>query len=563
MDLARVRDAVPRIAPTVIGLVVFGVFFQRVLVALASAAPREIYFAPSFSIALFERNGVALAIGIASVAFVLWLLSPQSRGRFSWTEIDRVGGLRWLILGIAMTLAWAYSGYRYNYYYNQAHLWDRWLVVVLMIATLRSPLLIPAFVFEVLLSRGQFEHPISAATPIGDEFPLRVLGIVVGAALSNGVLDGVESLRSKIPRVKALLSRFEDGLKSWRIDTHALVFAILCMTSFYYAVAAVGKISLGAQALDWMRFSHMENLFVASHLNGWLTFLPESRFLELAEIVRLFHLPITVFTLACEFGMAFLLVRRRGTLLLLAAVSSMHIGILITSGIIFWKWLVLDVALLVWLWVRREDPEILRMYSRSNALLSLVVVAGMIAAFSTNVFSWWNTEWTMTYEVEVIDTTGESYRVDYADFKPYTLFDLYKPDGRDSQTYAFGMTKNQRLMEYMEAPDPRGLERFASSEPASEVGPDIARGARVFRDFMKRYFTHRNRHPNRRAVPFLLPSPAMHNRSLAGPDVYRDQNPVVEVRLRFREIYYTGSGLENMRDEIVYSIPIRVRRADR
>ncbi len=48
----------------------------------------------------------------------------------------------------------------------------------------------------------------------------------------------------------------------------------------------------------------------------------------------------------------------------------------------------------------------------------------------------------------------------------------------------------------------------------------------------------------------------MHNRHLHGPNLYKDQGPVIEVRLRFKEFYYSGSELRQMRDEIVYSIPI-------
>ena len=48
----------------------------------------------------------------------------------------------------------------------------------------------------------------------------------------------------------------------------------------------------------------------------------------------------------------------------------------------------------------------------------------------------------------------------------------------------------------------------------------------------------------------------MHNRHLSAPNLYRDQAPVVEVQLRFKEIYYTGSELLTLRDAIVYRVPI-------
>jgi hypothetical protein len=494
---------------------------------------------------------------MASVAFLVWLFSPFGRGHLDWNRIDSSAGLRWPILVAAMALAWAFAGYGYNYYYGQTHLWDRLLIVALMFGILRSPFLIPLFLFEVLVSRAQFDHPLIAKISIGDELPLRVLAIVFGCALWNGLLDGLAILRSRgWAKPLAEWKPVAEWLAPSRIPMHALVFSILCLIGFYYSFAGLSKMMLGANPLDWLRDGHMENLFMSSHLNGWLSFLSEARALEMAEAIRVLHLPISIMTLIFELGMVFILVRQRGTLLILAAISAMHFGIVISSGIIFWKWLTLDLALLVWLWLRREDQEIGRMYSKSNALLSLVVIGGLVVLFHANQFSWWNTKWTMLYEVEVLDEEGEVYRVNHADFSPYTLFDIYKPRDRKNHTYVFGMTVVQDLMQFFEDADPEELQRFGRGEPGRVFGRGETRGARVFSDFMTRHFRNRNEHPGRRVAPFLLPAPALHNRFLSGPDVYRDQKPVVEVRLRFKEVYYTGSELRRMRDEIIYSIPI-------
>ncbi len=551
MNSDRAPAAILKLVPKVVGLLLFGIYFERVFDVLTSDMPRQIFFESSFTAALLSRMPLGIAVAIASVALMVWLFSPAGRGHLAWDQVDRVGGLRWPILVVAMTLAWAYAGYRYNYYFDQSHVWDRWLIVALLFATLRSPLLIPFFVFEVLLSRAQFDHPLNAVTHIGDELSLRVLGVVVGCALWNALQDGLKAVRS-IPRTIL----FEKWLDSARIPTHAVVYSVLCMIGFYYVVAGLGKMTLGLNAFDWMRFSHLENLFVASYLNGWLHFLSESRMLELAEFIRILHLPISMTTLMIELGMSFILVRRRGTLLILAAASAMHVGIVVTTGIIFWKWLALDFSFLVWLWLRREDEEIGCMYSPSKFILSVLVIGGLVAGFQLNKFSWWNTKWIMIYEVEVLDEEGKSYLVDHADFSPYAFFDVYRPRGRRNQTRVYGLTLHQHLMNFFEEADPDSLKKFGSSGPGRKISPDRARRARRFNDFMSRYFRNRNRDPGQSVPPFLLPSPAMHNRHLHGPNLYKDQGPVIEVRLRFKEFYYSGSELRRMRDEIVYSIPI-------
>ena len=555
MNSDRTRPAIFELAPHAIGLLVFGVFFATVFAAVEAGLPRSVYSDSSFTLSLVQQLPLARVLALTSAVFLLWLISPVGRGRLAWQRIDSVGGFRWPILVVAMTLAWGYAGYPYNYYFDQSHVWDRWLLVLLMLGTLRSPLLIPIFVLEIVVSRAQFSHPINAVTPIGDELSIRLLGIVVGCALWNGLLDGLKAVQS------GPLFRILEGRRlPARIQTQSMVFSVLCLIGFYYAFAGLGKLMLGANLSDWLMFSHMENLFVASHPNGWLNHVSEARVLELAQVVGALHLPIAITTLAIELGMVLILLRQRGTLLLLAAVSSMHLGIVVTSGIIFWKWMLLDLALLVWLWLRRNDERIRRMYSTSGFVVSLVMIGGMSIGLDNHYFAWWNTKWIQLNEIEVVDESGKTYLVDFADFSPYTLFDMYKPPERRFFTNLYAMSVNQRVMEFFEEGNPRKLERFFAPRVEGLEGPDEGgkkgRKERIFGEFMTRYFMNRNRTPWQRVPPFWLSAPSMHNRHLSSPDLYRDQAPVVKVQLRFRELYYSGSALEQMRNEIVYSVPI-------
>jgi hypothetical protein len=300
----------------------------------------------------------------------------------------------------------------------------------------------------------------------------------------------------------------------------------------------------------------MENLFVASYLNGWFQDLPEARVLELADSIRSVSVPIAAATVILEVGMVALLLRPRVTLLLLGAIASMHLGIVLMSGIVFWKWLALDLALLVWLWRRRKSEELGRMYSLPGFVISLVLIAGIIAGFGENRFSWWNTRWIQVFEIEAVDAAGNTYLVDYSDFAPYTLFDLYEHEERRIQTRVYGMSLDQRLMEMLEVTDAQELGAFFSGPGKSGDAPAQRTQKRIFSDFVKHHFQHRNQTPGRTVAPFWLPSPSLHNRYLSAPALYRDQVPIVEVRLRVVEIYYSGSALHRIRDQVVHTVPI-------
>jgi hypothetical protein len=528
-----------------VGLILFGILISRGSTILASAIPRSIYFETSFNFAPAQQFPLSFAVVLVSIALVLGLLTLAGGRGLDWRQIDTIGGLRWPIFATALALSWAYAGYPYNYYLDQSHVWDRWLLVFLTFGILRSPAFIPFFLLEVVVGRTQFRHPISELGLIGDELPIRIIGIVFGCLVWNAVLDALSTNRTswRLPR---------------RIPTASLVWAMLCLIGFYYAYAGQGKVMLGATPLDWVTFGHTENLFVAGYLNGWLTFLSEARVLALAEVVGLLSIPISVSTLCIELGMALILLRQRGTLLLLAAAIAMHLGIVITSGIFFWKWASLDLGLLVWLWMKRDHIDMAAAYSIPKFAASLFVIVAIAVGLGSSPFAWWNTKWTRLYEVEVRDTSGETYLVDFADFSPYVLFDLYEPVDHRVRTFVYANTVNQGLMQAIERVDLDNVRRArAASDGAKKEGRAEQRQRRIFSEFVTRYFENRNHHPGRSVPPFLLQSPAQYNRHLSAANLYRDQAPVVEVQLRFREIYYSGTALERVNDEIVYSVPIK------
>ncbi|MCH8083793.1 MAG: hypothetical protein IH885_06120 [Myxococcales bacterium] len=551
MHSDRIHPATWKLVVQAAGLLLFGIAFEAAFVAAEAQLSPNIYFEASYTVSLISSVPFAFVLALLSLAFSCWLFIPASRGRLSWRQIDCVGGFRWPIFGVVASLAWAYSGYGYNYYFDQSHLWDRLLLTLLMFGTLRSPLLVAVFCLELLVSRGQFGHLIASRTPIGDELSIRVLGMVVGCALWNTLLCARASLpaASRIALVKT-------WCPSARVQIRSLVYSILCLIGFYYAFGGLSKLLIGANLTDWMRFSHMENLFVASYLNGWLNHLPETRILELAEWIRSISVPIAAMTLIIELGMLFILLRQRGTLLLLAAVSSMQIGIVIMTGIIFWKWMILDLSLLAWLWFWRKHEEVRCIYSRSNFIVSLLLIAAVMAAFHENRFAWWNTKWIKVYEIEAIDEAGNRYLVDYADFAPYILFDFYQPDQRRIQTKVYGMSFDQGLMQGLEEAEPADLQQIFALPAQRDVAQARRRQKRIFNGFMKRHFEHRNQGPGRSVPPFLLSSPSLHNRHLSAPNLYRDQAPIVEIQLRFIEIFYSGSKLHRMRDEIVHTVRI-------
>lgn len=537
-------------------LILAGIGFESALVALEQSIPVRVYFAPSFTAALLSTVPAL----ILPTGLLLALASLAKKPAFDWSHTDSIGGLRWVAFSAVAALCWSHAAYPFNYYYDQAHALDRFLLVLLMLATLRSPLVIPLFVFEMIISRGQLRHGISSLTPIGDELPIRLLGIIAAAALWNAAIAS--------PRLATLWkhTRFSrDRLPRLRATTPAIVFAILCLVGSYYGFAGVAKLRIGDGMLDWVRDSHMENLLIGAYLNGWQWIGNVASALAHADTLRGLSPLLAFTTVAVECGMILLLVHRLGTIFLVISVLFMHLGIVAVSGIFFWKWLLIDVVLAVWLFAIRDDESIATLYSPTKALGSVLIIVATMLAFGTNEFTWWNTRWYSMLEVQAIDADGRHTRVAADDFAPYMLIDYMHPPGSKADTFGFGSTRNQEFAQRIEATDPQTLHSFLQQRRAENRTSENEQVPRYVDDFMLRYFQNRNRRLadaqagdtfKHQQLPFIVSAPLLHLRAPHGIEHYDDSSPVVEVNIYHREMFYTGSNLVQLDEILLHTVKI-------
>jgi len=100
-------------------LLSFGVLFESVYAAIASGSGPDIFFEGSYTAALVAGSWRGLAVALLCFGSMFWSFSKWGARSGDWSRIDRVGGLRWSVLGVVATLAWNYAGHPYNYYFDQ------------------------------------------------------------------------------------------------------------------------------------------------------------------------------------------------------------------------------------------------------------------------------------------------------------------------------------------------------------------------------------------------------------------------------------------------------------
>ena len=542
----RPDAAALRLLIQALGLAVFGVYLETALEAIGSRVPREVFQESSFTWALLQQRPVFWLPALFALGLGAWSFTAEGSRRLGWERFDTVGGLRWVVFAIMITLGWPYGAHPYNHYYDQAHLLDRALVFAFMLLSLRSPVWIPFFGLQVAISRAQTFLSVHMVTPIVDEVPFRILCAVAGFGLWNLASAELRSLREGV-RLGGL------RLRAAPIETHVLVFSVLCLFGSYYVYAGVGKVGVGIEPLDWVRYSHMDNLFIGAWLNGWNAGLPEAKALEIAGWLRRLSIPIAAATLAVEVGMLFVLAQWWVTVLLLASVVAMHLAIMSLTGVFFWTWTLIAGGWLVWLLWQRGSEGLKRLHSPVNAVLSFALTGALAAVFGWDPFAWWNSKWNTMLELDAVDRAGNVYRVDYSDFSPYLLVSFWEPYGPSYPGW-YGGTPLQTVMQRLETVEPEKLKSGNDARWAAGQGP-VERDP-ALDEFIQRFFRNRNRNLDRNILA-LPPPPTIRMRDPRGGGApYRGQAPVVEVRVRYVEKYYTGSSIYPLRDTLVHTIPI-------
>ena len=499
-----------------------------VLTQWPTSLPERIYAGPILCVgaATMRYAGVSLVVALAiGVALKL-------RG-CSWRD-EQLRPLRVIVASIAIVLAWSYGLYPYNHYFGQAHLLDRGLVIALALLTIRHPSFFPPFLWMVIVVIGQFKGTIGY-------YSWTDISLVVdGAAIMTAGLA-----------LRAL------GL----VRAQAIVLALLVMVAAQYFDAARLKVTMSPTGFEWVFHNDMASLFVSSHLNGWLPDLSTKTVLTLASAISLVAVPLQLLTLVIEGAPIVMLLSRRLTIGVLAALIAIHVGIFAASGILFWKWAALCAAL-AWT-LRRFGKGWLEPRWLALAVLPIIFYAGKIPSFG-NGLAWWDTRLSQYHELVAVTDTGERFRLDEHDLAPYD-----KTIAQDRFTF---LHKEKRLTRTLAAVDRPAYPLFRALQDAQTDDAVAAmieqQGTRQwdrtkaqrFDDFIRIFLRSRNEHGKELLVRFFaLVSPPMHigHRAPTATRLPPDAK-VARVEVMFREVFFDGERLHELSERKVRTIDIDI-----
>ena len=293
-----------------------------------------------------------------------------------------------IIVGLCvLILTWTFSLYEYNYYFNQWHLFDRVLLIILGLLSIRYPFITIFFVIQTICISKQFTFP----------------KVLIYTYTDKKIIFDILILYW-------LFYVFQLFIKN--INWKFFIVIILAMIGNWYLLAGYGKLRL-----DWLQENQTFNLYSSVQVFGWLQFLPEYITISLGSFIKNNNNFIQISAITIEFLLPiFILIHRRLTRTILSIYVVFHLMIFFLSGIFFWKWILLEFALIFIITQYKIN------LNKSKYLLvyfPLLFCSSMF--FKTINLSWLDSGYVHYYKFHIQTDSNEIIPLDASFFSPYDV----------------------------------------------------------------------------------------------------------------------------------------------
>ncbi|MBS1585633.1 MAG: hypothetical protein JSS82_08805 [Bacteroidetes bacterium] len=454
--------------------------------------------------------------------YIPLLIKRKQLKNITFEKPDRI-----IIFIAALALAWELSTYDYNYYLDHAFYLDRLILVVLALLLLRYPLLSPLFVAFAFVYRSQFNYPV-------DGFPLFDKRLLFDVQI---MFVAHTCLRLFVP--------------SFRIS---LLYLLLCMVGANYFMTGVKKLSMQPHIYGWVLYNKPGDLFANVHYRGWLAHVSDERILSIASHLSGWGVPLQLLVLLIELSGILLLRSRRLAIPLLIVFTCMHIGIFLLGSMLFWKWMLLDIALaciLIFGSVSIKEE----LFSKRGFKASMIVMMLSPIWLKPIMIGWYDTPVNQFFSYEVITRDNRVYELNKNAMNPYHqwfqfdnfLFLVNKPCLRVT---GFGYTNKFSIVSAIRQASPGG---YAALEAREGVNVYNGEKKKAFDEFIKVYFTNRNRRIRTVFFPTYFKAPN-HLYSANATSEYDNTAPVKTFRMYLNQVYTLNGKKTLMNKQLIDEI---------
>lgn len=472
------------------------------------------------SLALFKKPLTLLLFGLLGTPpFLHW-------SALGWESLAGDWTLRFFIVVTSATVAWAFSLHEYNAFYGRLHLVERVLVLIGLVLLIVHPAFITPLTLLVLIQVHQFDYPLWGQYRWTDKIPILEVMILFSVFL--------------------FLSALGLPLSSW---SFAIVAFSIPAASYFYS--GVEKMRLG-----WFQTNRLSYLLLAAHDNGWLHFLSPDQISLLARSVDGLNLPFKALTLLLELGVIFALVHPLVAVAFLVGLAGMHVGIFLASGICFWKWGVMDLALLPLLVLGWDDLNGSLMYAPLAFSAVLVLLGPLIC--TAKFLGWYDTPLSGVYRFEGRTPDGSWKEIPPSRFAPYDFpfaqgrFHYLNPSSTLVDVY--GKAKTRASFEAVAAS--RSIEEIEDVRRRLGIPRHKKRDIPHFERFIGAFFSNYQRYPRARALLGRLAPPQHKWTHAVTREVWDGRTPVLQLRVRYVETLFLEGKEEIVSDRVLRTLEV-------
>ncbi|MEZ6234013.1 MAG: hypothetical protein R3B68_07475 [Phycisphaerales bacterium] len=523
---------------------------QRAIDALAFrhlALPQRCYHRDVILLGVLGRPiaaAIAAGLVLAPLGWTLaaWLGSTPPPP--AWASLDPSGWLRVPFLAAIGVVAWSLVGQARNHYYGRWHALDRLAILVSCAACVATPAAAPLALVCSLAFVMQLNYPHGLYHSWTEKRPVYEAVVLLAAAACLGPLVRVEGWM--------LIAGLGVGLA----------------TAYVYPAAS--KLTLG-RPWTWALHNRMEALTVSSAHKGWMWWWTVERVARMVRPLAALRVPMQIATLALELGAIALLLDPDAGVVALVGLVAMHAGIFAASGVAFWKWVILDVALIAALWFAPSE-------ALAPAYALPVIAAGLAAVTLARwcgtvlPLGWIDGPLVGTFVLEATTRAGESRLVAPLTMRPYDLafgqarFHCLIDEPQIAGAYGIlcaplDAPRIDRLLRQT-AGDAEAIARLAHEHGRSRRDD---RTAQALERGIAQYFRNRNRLLTRggwRARLARLPLTPPHLWMGARGRWLRSRDQVDSIEVRWTEIWHADGSVKPIADRHVCSIDVDADQAE-
>ena len=350
--------------------------------------------------ALYTQDSIFMnAYKYASLSLILFMLAPVLLYKLRWHEIinKKYTVIKYFIFFILSVYAWGVITLDYNLYFDNAYNLDRVILLILFILSFRYPMMLLYFVIFSLLFYNQINYP-----DFDCFFPKDYVNV-------KPLLE-ILILFSVFMFVKKFYTKF------------SILSFLIVVISFHaanYFIPGLGKIELSEHYIDWVWVNDLGNILIAKYSQGWLSeFVSIETIQMVVSWLSTFTIPMQIFAFTIQVIVLFVLIKKRFAIILFASFELLHLGIFMASGIFFWRWILLNLAI-VYVISKINSDDIKRVFNYKVMLLSIPFIFLGNSFFHSYKLAWYDTPLNNFYQIYTITEDGKKHKIDLNLFTPY------------------------------------------------------------------------------------------------------------------------------------------------